>query len=144
MPSALRWGLAFGDEGKGLLALARAVPRAWFARPNSNLTVTNAPVSRQLLADGVVSFSLQRQGTAHAVVASVHTGAAGPGLQNLSLAIRMPSGWGQIKRVTSGTGEDWTTRLQPAKKGVKINDVLVLNTPSLPTEAALMAIAIEF
>ena len=76
VPSALRWGLAFEDEGKGVLALARAVPRAWFAQPGSNLTVTNAPVSRQLLTDGAVSFSLQRKDTARAIVASVQIGGA--------------------------------------------------------------------
>eukprot|EP01046_Picozoa_sp_COSAG06_P009762 COSAG06_NODE_516_length_14818_cov_18.077926_6_plen_117_part_00 len=61
VPSALRWGLVFEDEGNGVLALAPAVPRAWFAEPSSDLTVVDAPVSRQLLAGGAVSFVLQRQ-----------------------------------------------------------------------------------
>ena len=145
VPSALRWGLAFEDEGKGVLALARAVPRAWFAQPGSNLAVTNAPVSRQLLTDGGVSFSLQRKDTAREIVASVQIGgAAGPALQQLSLRLRMPSDWGEIKSVKSGTGEDWTRRLQPATSSAAAKDVLVLGGAGLPSAAELNGIVVAF
>ena len=144
MPSALRWGLAFEDEGKGVVALARAVPRAWFAQPGSSLTVTNAPVSRQLLTDGAVGFSLQRKAMEHTVVASVHTGTAGAALQELSLRLRMPSSWGAIKSVTSGTGEDWTRRLKPAKQSLAVMDVLVLGGAGLPSTAELTGIIVAF
>lgn len=129
VPSALRWGLVFEDEAKGVLALARAVPRAWFEQPNSNLTVTNAPVSRQLVRDGAVSYSLQRLAATHKVLACVTiNGGAGPALQKLSLRLRMPSDFGPVKSVTSGIGEDWTERLHAAKAAggsTAIKDVLV-------------------
>eukprot|EP01048_Picozoa_sp_COSAG05_P003438 COSAG05_NODE_157_length_15666_cov_29.830410_14_plen_461_part_00 len=145
VPSALRWGLVFEDEGsKGVLALARTIPRAWFSQPNSSLTVVDAPVSRQLLAHGMVSFSLQRKSSTHTIIASVQTnGAVGPALQQLSLRLRMPSAWGDIKTVSSGTGEDWTKKLQPAKPNEK-RDVLILGGAELPSERELSGIVVAF
>lgn len=146
VPSALRWGLVYEDEGRGVLALARAVPRAWFAQPNSNLSVVDAPVSRQLLAGGAISFSLQRKAATRTVVASVHIHGADSGvaLQELSLRLRMPTSWGGIKSVTSGTGEDWTKRLQHAKPNAE-NDVLMLGgVAGLPSAPELRGIVVMF
>lgn len=145
VPSALRWGLAFEDEGKGVLALARAVPRVWFAQPGSNLTVINAPVSRQLLTNGVVSFSLHRRDMARVIMASIQiSGPTGPALQQLSLRLRMPSDWGKIKSVTSGTGEDWTRRLQPVTSSAVAKDVLMLGGAGLPSTAELTNIVVAY
>lgn len=148
VPSALRWGLVFEDEPKGVLALARAVPRAWFDQPNSSLTVTNAPVSRQLILGGMVSFSLQREAAAHKINATVTTsGGAGPALQELQLRIRMPNEFGStITTVTSGTGEDWTNRLHAAKTvggRPATKDVLAL-VGALPSPAELTGIQILY
>eukprot|EP01043_Picozoa_sp_COSAG02_P068807 COSAG02_NODE_11557_length_1700_cov_2.083698_1_plen_255_part_00 len=145
VPSALRWGLAFEDEAKGVLALARAVPRAWFEQPNSNLTVTDAPVSRQLILGGRVSYSLQREETAHKILATVTlSGGAGPALQELQLRLRMFGS--TIKTVTSGIGEDWTNRLSAAKTAggrPAIKDVLAF-AGALPSAAELTGITILY
>lgn len=145
VPSVLRWGLAFKDEAKGVLALARAVPRAWFSTTGSNLTVTAALVSRQLLASGAISYSLQRKAAERTIVASVEVGgAACPALKQLSLRLRLPSAWGEIKSVKSGTGENWMGRVQPAKVGVAVKDVLMLGSVGLPSPAELVGISIGF
>eukprot|EP01046_Picozoa_sp_COSAG06_P009763 COSAG06_NODE_516_length_14818_cov_18.077926_7_plen_75_part_00 len=51
---------------------------------------------------------------------------------------------GPIKSISSGTGEDWSHRLQPAKEGAVVRDVLVLSGPGLPAEDELAAITIVF
>ena len=146
VPSALRWGLVCQDEGRSVLVLARAVPRTWIEQPNSNLSVVDSPVSRQLLTGGSISFSLERKDTTHAVVASVHTHVVdgGAALQRLSLRLRMPTSWGGIKSVASGTVGDWTTRLQPAKpKSDMEKDVLVLGgTAGVPSASELRGIVV--
>jgi hypothetical protein len=138
-------------QGSGVVSLARAVPRAWFASANASLSVSRAPVSRQLLGDGAISFDLQRQGAAHTMVASIGLGSGaepgGAALKHLSLRLRMPVSWGgQIKSVTSGTGEDWTGRLQPAKPGASAKDVLLLaeSPHKLPSAAELRRIVVVF
>ena len=57
----------------------------------------------------------------------------------------MPVGFGAIKAVTSGTGEDWTTRLKTAKPGAVAKDVLALGgIAGLPSIAELTGITIRF
>ena len=68
-------------------------------------------------------------------------------MSEFSLRLRMPSGWGEAKKVTSGTGEDWTARLQPAKKGATAKDVLMLlggGVVGLPKLRELTSIVVEF
>jgi hypothetical protein len=139
VPSALRFALVFEDEACGLVAMARTLPRAWFADPNANLTVQHAPVSRQLLQGGLVGFVLQRTGAAHRIVASVNaSGPAGKALKTLSLRLRLPLLWGAIKRVTSGKGDDWTDNMVDG-------DVLMLCADGkLPEAVALAHIEIEY
>ena len=106
VPSSLRWALVFADEANGVVAMRRSLPRAWFAQPNATLEVDYAPVSRQLLQGGGISFSLRRSGATHAIVASVAVaGRPGPALKMLSLRLRLPKAWGAITSVTAGNGE---------------------------------------
>ena len=56
----------------------------------------------------------------------------------------MPSDWGKIKSVKSGTGEDWTRRLQPATSSAAAKDVLVLGGAGLPSAADLNGIVVAF
>ena len=56
----------------------------------------------------------------------------------------MPTSWGGIKSVTSGTGEDWTKRLQHAKPNAE-NDVLMLGgMAGLPSAPELRGIVVMF
>lgn len=138
VPSSLRWALVFEDEAKGLVALARTLPRAWFLQPNASLTVVRAPVSRQLLTEGSIGYSLLRDGPVHRVFASVNiTGRAGKDLQSLSIRLRLPVDWGNVTSVVSGSGDDWLDRLD--------GDVLQLcDAGSLPSSIALQRIRIDY
>ena len=139
VPSALRWALVFEDEAKGLVAMARTLPRAWFLQPNASLTVERAPVSRQLLIAGQVGYSLQRGGPAHRIIASIDVkGAAGTSLKTLSLRLRLPVEWGNVTSITSGIGDDWSDQLE--------GDVLMLcgRDGKLPSTAALQGIQIAY
>ena len=139
VPSALRWALVFEDEARGLVAMARTLPRRWLSGPNASLSVQRAPVSRRLLQGGSVGFVLQRSGSAHHIVASVNaSGPAGEALSTLSLRLRLPLSWGPIKTVTSGSGDDWTGN-------VVDGDVLLLCADGkLPKAAALSHIDIAY
>jgi len=146
LPSALRWGLAFEDEAKGLLALARTLPRSWFSAQDAFLNVKDAPVSRQLLGSGAVSYSLRRHASApKMLLISVDLGGGGgtqakpgPALKTLTLRLRMPASLGgTIKAVSSGTGEDWSRRLKA--------DVLTLvGAAEVPSAAELTGIKVVF
>jgi hypothetical protein len=139
VPSALRWALVF--EANGEIALARTTPRAWFTWPHANLSVVRAPVSRQLLSGGAIGFSLRRDGSAHRILASIDvSGMAGQALRKLSLRLRLPKSWGNATRVTSGTGNDWTSQLR--------RDVLTFDCGTrgqrLPSAQALADIRVDF
>lgn len=136
VPTALRWSLVFDDAATGTIALGRAVPRKWLSQPNASIAVENAPVSRQLLTDGTVSFSVQSAG-GNTVIASVTIGKVGAALKSLSLRVRAPLSWGAITTLTVG-GTDMMGSL-----GGKSNDTLTMLSP-LPSAASLASIKTVF
>jgi hypothetical protein len=98
--------------------------------------VWDAPVSRQLLADGTVSFSVHSAG-GHTLAAAVTVGEAGPALRSLSLRVRAPLSWGAITALTVG-GADAMGSL-----GGKAKDTLTLPTP-LPSASSLADIKVAY
>lgn len=147
VPTALRWALVFDDPPSGEIALGRMVPRAWFEKAGASLAVAHAPVSRQLLSGGAISFSINAttgsssgSGGGGSLAASVvvdGAAGAGPMLKRISLRFRVPLAWGKIKSVSVG-GVDATGSL-----GGPAMDTLSLG-PALPTAAALANIKVEF
>ena len=144
VPTALRWALVFDDPSSGEIALGRMVPRAWFEKADASLAVAHAPVSRQLLSGGAISFSINAttgsssgSGGGSLAASVVVDGAAGPMLKRILLRFRVPLAWGKIQSISVGGVDAMASLGGPAM------DTLSLG-PALPTVAELANIKVGF
>ena len=102
------------NAANGTIALGRATPRAWLSdSPTAHLVVAEAPVSRQLLQSGRISFAINATAASKQLHASIDLGGGGAGsaLRQLSLRFRAPLSWGRVASLTVG-GEDMVAHLR--------------------------------